>query len=71
MANANDDNFPPLDYREPFFCPFHGCTTDKGWCWECAEETYGYEEAKRIHGENKLLDKIGNLPHITKITLEP
>ncbi len=43
-----DDFFYP-DYREPFICPYHNCRTDNGWCWECAAETYGYEDARRIH----------------------
>jgi len=41
-------SFPTPDYRESFICPFHNCMTNDGWCWECAVETYGYEEAKRI-----------------------
>ena len=45
-----EDFFSP-DYRDPFICPYHNCITDSGWCWECAVETYGYEEAKKIHGE--------------------
>ena len=43
-----DDMFHP-DYREPFMCPYHNCITDNGWCWECAVETYGYEDAKLVH----------------------
>lgn len=39
--------------QELFVCPFHECLTDNGWCWECAVETYGYEEAKRIHEDSK------------------
>jgi len=38
-----------IDYREPFICPFHSCLADKGWCWECAVESYGYEDAKLIY----------------------
>jgi hypothetical protein len=43
------DDFPTIDYREPFICPYHHCTTDKGWCWECAILKLMDEEAKRIH----------------------
>lgn len=32
-----------------FLCPHHQSLTDDGWCWECAQETYGYEEAKRVY----------------------
>lgn len=37
------------DYRDPFWCPYHGCATESGWCWECAVETYGYDKAKLVH----------------------
>lgn len=49
--------FPTPDYREPFVCPFHNCMTDNGWCWVCAEETYGYEEAKRIYDLERRANK--------------
>jgi len=42
-------DFFNLNYREPFMCPYHHSRTDNGWCWECAEETYGYDKAKEIH----------------------
>jgi hypothetical protein len=42
---------PP--YRDIFICPYHNCLTENGWCWECAVETYGYDEAKRIYEKNK------------------
>ena len=34
---------------DTFVCPYHICYTEKGWCWECAVETYGYEEALKVH----------------------
>ena len=39
--------------KEEFMCPFHRSQTDKGWCWSCAEEIYGYEDAKIIYDEMK------------------
>ena len=41
---------PPqrMPFQEPFRCPHHDSLTDGGWCWECAEETYGYEKAKEV-----------------------
>lgn len=54
-GKSNLLDFYNPDYREPFICPYHNCTTDGGWCWECAVENYGYDEAKRIHdAEDKL-----------------
>ena len=38
---------------EPFICPYHNCTTDNGWCWECAVETYGYDKAQEIYAKQQ------------------
>ncbi len=46
-------DFPSVDYREPFICPFHNCLTQEGWCWECAIETYGYDKANQIFLERR------------------
>ena len=56
MENSKYD-FPAINYREPFICPYHKCTTDNGWCWECAVETYGYDNAKLVHDNNMDINK--------------
>ena len=53
MANNKLEDFFHPDYREPFICPDHGCVTDSGWCWECAEETFGYDKAKEVYESMK------------------
>ena len=47
------ENFYHEDYRDPFICPFHHCVTDQGWCWECTQETFGYEKAKQVYNSGK------------------
>ena len=47
--DKNTDVLPRPEYREPFICPFHNCITENGWCWECAVETYGYDEANNVY----------------------
>jgi hypothetical protein len=46
---------PATDPDRQLFCERHtNSRLDRGWCWECAEETYGYDHAKRIFDSYKI-----------------
>jgi hypothetical protein len=53
MTDKTKNPMPQIpEYREEIWCDKkrdsgneHGCT-DHGWCWECAEERWGYDGAK-------------------------